>query len=55
MLRAAFDKNGFWDDDEGMLVMVKDGEIVGEVEYFLVTHYLQIWSRLRNEAITRRA
>jgi hypothetical protein len=32
--RAAFAKNGFWEADEGMLVMVKDGEIVGEIEYF---------------------
>ena len=39
--RAAFAKNGFWDADEGMLVMVKDGEIVGEIEYFPITHYLQ--------------
>jgi [ribosomal protein S5]-alanine N-acetyltransferase len=40
-LRAAFDKNGFWDTDEGMLLIVKDGEIVGEIEYFPITHYLQ--------------
>jgi RimJ/RimL family protein N-acetyltransferase len=39
--RTAFAKNGFWDADEGMLVMVKDGEIVGEIEYFPITHYLQ--------------
>src|SRR5215218_7760051 len=39
--RAAFAKNGFWEADEGMLVMVKDGEIVGEIEYFPITHYLQ--------------
>ena len=40
-LRAAFAKNGFWDDDEGMLVMVKDNTIVGEIEFFPITHYLQ--------------
>jgi len=39
--RAAFNKNGFWDVDEGMLLMVKDGQIVGEIEYFPITHYLQ--------------
>ena len=39
--RSAFAKNGFWDTDEGMLVMVKDGEIVGEIEYFPISHYLQ--------------
>ena len=42
VLRAAFDKNGFWDDDEGMLIMTNgDAEIVGEIEYFPITHYLQ--------------
>ena len=40
-LRAAFAKNGFWDKDEGMLLMVDEGEIVGEIEYFPITHYLQ--------------
>jgi ribosomal-protein-alanine N-acetyltransferase len=41
-LRAAFDKNGFWDDDEGMLLMTAaDDEIVGEIEFFPITHYLQ--------------
>jgi [ribosomal protein S5]-alanine N-acetyltransferase len=40
-LRAAFAKDGFWDDDEGMLVMVKDNTIVGEIEFFPITHYLQ--------------
>jgi RimJ/RimL family protein N-acetyltransferase len=41
-LRAAFDKNGFWDDDEGMLLMTAAAdEIVGEIEFFPITHYLQ--------------
>ena len=41
-LRAAFAKNGFWDHDEGMLLMTTDdGDIVGEIEYFPITHYLQ--------------
>src|SRR5829696_411900 len=39
-LRAAFAKNGFWDTDEGMLLMVTGSEIVGEIEYFPITHYL---------------
>ncbi len=41
-LRAEFHKKGFWDEDEGMLLMVTDdGEIVGEIEYFPIIHYLQ--------------
>ena len=40
-LRAAFAKNGFWDKDEGMLLMVAGDDIVGEIEYFPITHYLQ--------------
>ena len=41
-LRAAFDKNGFWDQEEGMLLLVnQEGDIVGEIEYFPITHYLQ--------------
>jgi RimJ/RimL family protein N-acetyltransferase len=40
-LQAEFDKNGFWDQEEGMLLIVSDGEIVGEVEFFPITHYLQ--------------
>ncbi len=41
-LRAEFSKNGFWDQEEGMLLLVtEDGEIVGEIEYFPIIHYLQ--------------
>ena len=40
-LRAAFAKNGFWDEGEGMLLMVTADDIVGEIEYFPITHYLQ--------------
>ncbi|MGD9701017.1 MAG: GNAT family N-acetyltransferase [Acidimicrobiia bacterium] len=41
-LRAAYAKNGFWGQDEGMLIMVNHGgDIVGEIEYFPITHYLQ--------------
>ena len=41
-LQAEFSKNGFWDQEEGMLLMVdSEGEILGEIEYFPITHYLQ--------------
>ena len=41
-LRAAFSEKGFWDREEGMLLMVDhDAQIVGEIEYFPITHYLQ--------------
>jgi RimJ/RimL family protein N-acetyltransferase len=41
-LRAQFDKNGFWDHEEGMLLMIDhDDQIVGEIEYFPIIHYLQ--------------
>jgi RimJ/RimL family protein N-acetyltransferase len=41
-LRAEFNKSGFWDKEEGMLLMsTTDGEIVGEIEYFPITRYLQ--------------
>jgi ribosomal-protein-alanine N-acetyltransferase len=41
-LRAEFEKGGFWDVDEGMLLMTTaGGEIVGEIEFFPITHYLQ--------------
>jgi RimJ/RimL family protein N-acetyltransferase len=39
-LRAAFAKNGFWDKEEGMLLMIAGDDIVGEIEYFPITHYL---------------
>jgi len=40
-LHAAFAKNGFWDQDEGMLLIVSGDEIVGEIEYFPISHYTQ--------------
>jgi ribosomal-protein-alanine N-acetyltransferase len=41
-LHAEFSKNGFWDQEEGMLLMIDaEGEIVGEIEYFPITDYLQ--------------
>jgi RimJ/RimL family protein N-acetyltransferase len=40
-LRAEFDKNGLWDRDEGLLLITTpDDEIVGEIEFFPITHYL---------------
>ena len=42
VLRGEFAKNGFWDKEEGMLLMTtRDDEIVGEIEYFPITDYLQ--------------
>ena len=40
-LNAAFAKNGFWGTDEGMLLIVAGDDVVGEIEYFPITHYLQ--------------
>lgn len=41
-LRSAFSKNGLWDEEEGMLLVVtKDDGVVGEIEFFPITHYLQ--------------
>jgi [ribosomal protein S5]-alanine N-acetyltransferase len=39
--RRDFASNGFWDRDEGMLLIVTpDDEIVGEIEFFPITNYL---------------
>lgn len=36
-----FRENGFWDKDEGMLLIVTpEDEIVGEIEFFPITNYL---------------
>ncbi|MDJ0768222.1 MAG: GNAT family protein [Ilumatobacter sp.] len=41
-LRARFAESGFWGEDEGMLLITTHGgEIVGEIEFFPITHYLQ--------------
>lgn len=41
-LRAAHATNGFWTEDQGMLVIVdRDDEVVGEIEFYRITHYLQ--------------
>jgi ribosomal-protein-alanine N-acetyltransferase len=40
-LRTEYDRNGLWDRDEGLLLMTTpDDEIVGEIEFFPITHYL---------------
>ena len=40
-LRAQFARNGLWDSNEGMLLMVEPGgDIVGEIEFFPITSYL---------------
>ena len=40
-LRAEFDRNGLWARDEGvLLITTSEGEIVGEIEFFPITHYL---------------
>lgn len=39
--RARFEKSGFWEAEEGMLLIWADDEIVGEIEFFPITDYLQ--------------
>jgi RimJ/RimL family protein N-acetyltransferase len=39
--RRKFDEDGFWGSDDGMLLMVDAGDVVvGEIEYYPITHYL---------------
>jgi RimJ/RimL family protein N-acetyltransferase len=39
--RRDFSENGFWEKEEGMLLVVTpDEEVVGEIEFFPITHYL---------------
>lgn len=39
--RRKFEEDGFWGRDEGMLLMVDSSdEVVGEVEFYPITHYL---------------
>ena len=39
--RRDFNEHGYWEKDEGMLLLVTpDDEIVGEIEFFPITHYL---------------
>ena len=35
-----YHQDGFWSEHEGMLVMVADGAVVGEIEFFPHSHYL---------------
>jgi RimJ/RimL family protein N-acetyltransferase len=40
-LRKEFQEDGFWEPDEGMLLIVTpDDDIVGEIEFFPITDYL---------------
>ena len=40
-LRAEFARNGLWDREEGMLLITTpEDEVVGEIEFFPITHYL---------------
>ncbi|HEX6263223.1 MAG TPA: GNAT family protein [Actinomycetota bacterium] len=39
--RRQFEENGFWGQDEGMLLMVDPHDrVVGEIEFYPITHYL---------------
>jgi RimJ/RimL family protein N-acetyltransferase len=39
--RREFDEHGYWSKDEGMLLVVDPrDEIVGEIEFFPISHYL---------------
>lgn len=39
--RTKFEQDGFWSENEGMLVMLDaDGGLVGEIEYYPITSYL---------------
>lgn len=41
VFRRKFAEDGFWGGDEGMLLMVGPGdEVLGEIEYYPITHYL---------------
>jgi RimJ/RimL family protein N-acetyltransferase len=41
-LRSAFDKSGFWSENEGMLLITgRDGDVVGEIEFYPIADYLQ--------------
>jgi len=41
VFRRKFEEDGFWGQDEGMLLMVDaDDRVVGEIEFYPITHYL---------------
>src|SRR5687768_9246760 len=39
VLRRRFAENGFWDRGEGMLLIWRDDEIVGHIEFFTPVNY----------------
>ena len=39
VLRRRFAENGFWDREEGMLLIWRDDEIVGHIEFFKAVNY----------------
>jgi [ribosomal protein S5]-alanine N-acetyltransferase len=42
-LRKQFQDNGFWSDDQGMLVMMNGAAIIGHIEYFKPVAYLDAY------------
>jgi [ribosomal protein S5]-alanine N-acetyltransferase len=40
-LRSEFAQTGFWEREKGMLLMARGEEIVGEIEFFPISHYMQ--------------
>jgi ribosomal-protein-alanine N-acetyltransferase len=41
VFRRKFEEDGFWSKDEGMLLMIDPSdEIVGEIEFYPIVHYL---------------
>lgn len=41
-IRSQFGQNGFWADDEGMLLITDSADsVVGEIEFFPISNYLQ--------------
>jgi len=41
VFRRKFEEDGFWGRDEGMLLMIApDNTVVGEIEFYPITHYL---------------
>ncbi len=38
--RAEYERTGFWRPDEGMLLVAAEGSVVGEIEFYPISHYL---------------
>ncbi len=38
--RAEYERTGFWGPDEGMLLIAAEGAVVGEIEFYPISHYL---------------